>query len=353
MPPFLKAGHFRLKRSVNRAVRSAGNGDHFIWAKLFFFLGVLWFMFVAALPVYSGFRSPVILELEDYTQPNVFYCGPTAIYLVMNYWGLENIDFKYLANFLFQKEVKGTANSSMMFCPRLFGLKSYSFTGHLALLKGLLDQKIPVIVLQDLSKHIKLGHYRIVVGMNSHQNRILLRDPGKKKIRKMKLDRFIRLWERGNNPNNHQWAMILLPSFIDFSDESVKNSVLTDLNIGTYYYRHFDYPNAFEAFKKAYDKDRKNQDVLKYYAQVLIRLKNYDQATGIINELISLDPRDPVAYDLMGLTLFYTGHYEQALNNLTLAKELNPDPNENTFIINHYNLVKKFIEDRQQNDKKN
>jgi tetratricopeptide (TPR) repeat protein len=295
---------------------------------------------------------PAILKMGDYTQPNIFYCGPTAIFLIMDYWGMENTDFSRLVDFLFQKELMGTANSNMVFCPRLFGLKSYSFTGDYELLKRLLQKKIPVIVLQNFSRAVKLGHFRIVVGMDSRKNRILIRDPAKKKIRKMKFSRFSRLWERGNTINNHRWAMILLPEFIDFRDEAIENSVLTELNIGTFYYRHFDYWNAYTAFKEAYKRDGKNTDVLTYFAQVLIRLKNFDESFRVIRELMEQKPEDPVAYDLLGLAFFYTGDYHQALKNLGKAVQLNKNSRENNFIIDHYNLVKTFMEDRDKNEKK-
>ncbi|MCK4836406.1 MAG: C39 family peptidase [Candidatus Aminicenantes bacterium] len=287
-----------------------------------------------------------ILVINEYIQPNVFFCGPTVIYLILDYWGMENVDFKKLVKLMFSESMKGTANSSMIFYPPIYGLKSYSFNGNIKLLKKLLKKRIPVIVLQNLYEGFKLGHFRIVVGMDNQKKMVYLKDPAKKKIQKMKWTKFESLWERGNSINNHKWGMIIVPEFFDFQIDEIYNSPLTALNTGTYYYRKFDYVKACAEFKKAYHKNKKNRDVLKYYAQGLIRLRHFSLASEIINQLIELVPNDPVAYDLLGLKLFYTGQYQAALIALEKAVRLNKKKTENPFIMEHYQQVKRFTREK-------
>jgi tetratricopeptide (TPR) repeat protein len=265
----------------------------------------------------------------------------------MEYWGMENVCFDELVGLTFSKTIRGTSNSSMIFFPEQYGLRAFSFTGDFKLLQKLLSNKIPVIVLQDFKKGFKLGHFRVVIGMELEKKLILVKDPAKKKIQKMKWDKFQALWERGNSINNNRWAMIVIPEFFDFQIEEIYHSPLTALNRGTYYYQRFDYPNACIEYEKAYKKNKTNVDVLKYYAQVLIRLKNHDLALGITQRLIKLDPDDAVAYDLLGLNYFYTGHYDQALIYLKKAVQLNKDSKNNSFIDLHYEQVKKYVEEKE------
>lgn len=266
----------------------------------------------------------------------------------MNYWGMENVEFRKLSRFLFSQSLKGTANSSMVYFPELFGLKTYSFTGNFTLLEKLLERKIPVIVLQNYSSIIKIGHFRIVLGMDKKKQLIYLKDPAKRRILKKKYIQFRLLWERGNTINNNKWAMVMVPAFYEFALDEVTQSVLSNLNRGTYYYRKFDYINAYNEFKKAFDKKSKNKDVLKYYSQVLIRLKRYPEALKIIHNLLNLDPMDAIAYDLMGLVYFYQGNPDQALVYLEKAIKLNKNPRENRFISVHYNQVRKFVEGKKE-----
>jgi len=261
---------------------------------------------------------------------------------------MENVKFQKVVRFLFSQSFKGTANSSMVYFPERFGLKTYSFTGSFHLLEKLVEKKIPVIVLQNYSKILKIGHFRIVVGVDKKNKLIYIKDPAKKRIYKKKYAKFRQLWERGNTINNNKWSMIMVPVFYDFNIDEITHSALSDLNRGTYHYRKFDYINAYMEFKKAFDKNSKNKDVLKYYSQVLIRLKNYKQALNIIQNLLRLDPLDPVTYDLMGLVHFYLGNQNQALVFLEQAVKLNKNTRENEFIIIHYKQVKKFVEGKKQ-----
>lgn len=290
---------------------------------------------------------PDSLTLKDYIQPNVFYCGPTAIYLLLDYWGMEHVDFNKLVESMFSKTMKGTSNSSMVHYTYQYGLNAYSFTGNIKLLEKLLLLKIPIIVLQDLKKGIKLGHFRIVTGINAEKKKVWVKDPARKGIQKMKYRKFLSLWKRGTSINNNCWALIVIPAFLEFDLDEVVNSPLTALNRGSFFYSRFDYLNAGLEFKRAFEKNPGNSDVLKYYAQVLIRLKNFEMARGIIMKLITLRPRDAVANDLMGLFFFYTNQYDQALLYLKKANRLNRDSKDNRFIKLHYEMVKQYVEEHE------
>lgn len=289
------------------------------------------------------------LSLKDYIQPNIFYCGPTVIYLLMEYWGMEHINFNKLVELMFSKAMKGTSNSSMVYYTQQYGLNAYSFTGNIKLLEKILLLRIPVVVLQDLKKGIKLGHFRIVVGFDTRKKILWVKDPARKGIQKMNYRKFISLWERGTSINNNRWALIVIPEFFEFSVKEVTHSPLTALNRGSFFYSRFNYINAGMEFKRAFEQNPNDSDVLKYYAQVLIRLKNYKTALGIIKKLITLRPEDAVAYDLMGLYLFYTGQYDQALLLLKKAVRLNRDSKDNSFIKIHYKMVKKYVEEQKSN----
>jgi tetratricopeptide (TPR) repeat protein len=265
----------------------------------------------------------------------------------MEYWGMENINFNELVELMFSKAMKGTSNSSMVYFAQQYGLNAYSFAGNIKLLEKILLLRIPVIVLQDLKKGIKLGHFRIVTGLDVEKNLVWVKDPARKGIQKMKYRKFLSLWERGTSINNNCWALIVIPAFLEFSIEEVVNSPLTALNRGSYFYSRFEYLSAGMEFRKAYEKNPDNSDVLKYYAQVLIRLKNYKIALEIIKKLIALKPRDAVANDLMGLYYFYTGQYGQALLFLKKAALLNRNSKDNRFIKLHYEMVKKYVEEQE------
>jgi tetratricopeptide (TPR) repeat protein len=321
-------------------------GDH-IFDKLFLVLLFCSIFFSAnAIPA-SDETTLNSLSLKDYIQPNVFYCGPTAIYLLMEYWGMENIDFNELVELMMSKTMKGTSNSSMVYHTRKYGLDAYSFTGSITLLQKLLLLKIPVIVLQDLKKGIKLGHFRIVTGVDNEKKIVRIKDPARKGIKKMGYQKFISLWDRGTSINNKRWAMIVIPAFFELNLSEITDSPLTALNRGSYFYSRFDFVNACKEFSEAVKNNPDNPDALKYYAQALIRLKSYEKALAIINKLIALRPSDAVVNDLMGLYYFYTGKYDMSLLYLKKANRLNRDSRENAYIKLHYEMVKKYMENRE------
>jgi tetratricopeptide (TPR) repeat protein len=267
----------------------------------------------------------------------------------MEYWGMENIDFNELVELMMSKLMKGTSNSSMVYHTRQYGLDAYSFTGSIKLLQKLVLLKIPVIVLQDLKKGIKLGHYRIVIGVDSEKKMLWIKDPARKGIKKMGYQKFISLWERGTSINNKRWAMIVIPVFYKLNVSDVTDSPLSALNLGSYFYSRFDFLNACKEFGEAVKNNPDNPDALKYYAQVLIRLKSYEKALVIINKLITQRPSDAVVNDLMGLYYFYTGKYDLSLLYLKKANRLNRDSRENIYIKLHYKMVKKYIEEQESN----
>lgn len=311
-------------------------------------------LFLLLIPIDSpGIPDPPdreILRLETYTQPNVFLCGPTVIYLLLDYWGLENTHFKKLSSRIFSPSIMGTPNSSMVFCTEGFGLTSYSFSGSKMVLKELIKKGIPVIVLQNLRKNLKVGHFRIVVGMDTvRQNHVVyVKDPAEKRIKKMNWNRFESLWKRGRSINNNRWSMVILPTFIEPDIDEIRDSPLTELNKGSYFYRKFDYVRACVYFKKAFEKSRDNPDVLQYYAQGLIRLKRYTLASEMVERLLNLDSHNPIAYDLKALIHFYRGEHRQSLVAIEKAVKFNKKNRDNSFIDEHYQQIRRFVMEKEK-----
>ena len=90
--------------------------------------------------------------------------------------------------------------------------------------------------------------------------------------------------------------------------------------------------------------------VLNYLGYSLIdRGKNYDEASGFIEEAVKKSPNDGAIVDSMGWVRFLLGDYEEAVENLERAVELEPtDPIINEHLGDAYWMVGRKMEARFQ-----
>lgn len=106
------------------------------------------------------------------------YCGPACLAMVLNSWDeTRSFSQRKIAAEIYDSESRATYNSELVLYPRTQGFESYSFQGNLDILKDLIKQDIPVIVLTKTIKQLAKGHYRVVIGFDEDEDQIIFHDP--------------------------------------------------------------------------------------------------------------------------------------------------------------------------------
>jgi tetratricopeptide (TPR) repeat protein len=262
------------------------------------------------------------------------YCGPAAMAMVLSYWGngkpySQDTIAKEIYNF--QKEI--SFNSALVFYPRSVGMLSYSFNGDMQLLKEILKQDIPVIVLHKPIKQINKGHYRVVIGFDEDKQRMIFHDPLIGKNFSAKYDVFDKLWHWGDDLNKKRWALVILPKEKPFDFPYVKNHYLTDINLATAYYKRGSYNESLEEWEKARDKNPSDPYPLYSISMVHIRLGNNEKALDYAQKAVALDDKNAFSLDVLGLAYLKLGQVQEAMNVLGKAMKLAP---RSEFIQKHY-----------------
>jgi predicted double-glycine peptidase len=151
-----------------------------------------------------------------------FDCGPKALQMVMEYYGVE-IREDTLIKELGTDGKNGTSVDSMIFVAEKYGFKVFVATGvSLEQLKNFVDGGSPVIVLvqawgerymtlEDWKTDYDDGHYAIVIGYNN--NIIIFEDPSSIRRTWLTEEEFLFRWHdldpRTNKKFEH-FAMVLM-----------------------------------------------------------------------------------------------------------------------------------------------
>jgi predicted double-glycine peptidase len=151
-----------------------------------------------------------------------FDCGPKALQMVMEYYGVE-IREDILINELGTDGKNGTSVDRMIFVAKKYGFQVFAATGvSLEQLKDFVDGGSPVIVLvqawgerymtlEDWKMDYNDGHYAIVIGYND--NIIIFEDPSSIRRTWLTEEEFLSRWHdidpRTNKTLEH-FAMVLM-----------------------------------------------------------------------------------------------------------------------------------------------
>lgn len=148
-------------------------------------------------------QSKLIEDVPFYPQ-QAFYCGPTTLSEVLNFHGRETSP-EAIAPHLFIPGREGSLQLEMVSAARSHGLLPYSANSNLSVLLSLVDDNVPVIVLQNVATSwFPMWHYALVIGYDQSNETITLHT-GQTQAHQMSYELFERVWQRGS-----YWMLALL-----------------------------------------------------------------------------------------------------------------------------------------------
>jgi hypothetical protein len=161
--------------------------------------------------------SHYVIDKVPQLYPGEGECGPTALAMVLNYYGIKKTkdDLKYSLRW---RREGGVSYQDMFNFPwGIFGLKAeLAQRGNIEMVMQYVTKDRPVIVRQwenDTGKFFaKEGHYRVVIGYDHEKQKIYLRDPAdpKRGFPSLSYKQFLDLWDMSNHRNASMNLMLIL-----------------------------------------------------------------------------------------------------------------------------------------------
>lgn len=149
-------------------------------------------------------KQYVIKQVPFYPQQQ-YYCGPTTLAEVANYHGLK-FNPEDIAPLTFVPGLEGSLQIEMVAATRQLGMVAYAQRGSMTLLLSLLEQNIPVVVLQNNSiPLLPQWHYAVVTGYDLTRQQVVMHS-GVTKDHRLNFSTFERTWQRGK-----YWMLAMLP----------------------------------------------------------------------------------------------------------------------------------------------
>lgn len=267
--------------------------------------------------------SKTIENVPFYPQ-QAFYCGPTTLAEVFNFYGVT-VSADEIAPNLFIPNKEGSLQLEMVGSSRRYGFLPYSERGSLSQIMKLINDDIPVIVFQNLSvQMLPQWHYALVIGYDKEERTFTLHT-GLTPNHSMSFELFERTWARAN-----YWFLAPVPP--DISSQEMNSFVYTSaaydlLKIGkprlaisflktattqwpsewlAYFLlaNHFvdvDHDAAIDWFEKGYHVGKFESAYLNNYAYALIKSKRYEQAKIILTKALKDFPNNQTLLKTMGL----------------------------------------------------
>ncbi len=153
--------------------------------------------------------SAIILGIPYYSQGSNNYCGPTALQMVLGYYGEQKTQSEIVAH-VFNTENDTTYTTD---CKRIRSTRfnSTAFTGTIETVKQYVNSRIPVIVLQKVSETDERGHFRVVAGYDDTKGVIITYDPDKSANYNLTYAEFANLWQGGSTFTAVNWTLAIVP----------------------------------------------------------------------------------------------------------------------------------------------
>lgn len=149
-------------------------------------------------------RQALINSVPFFPQQD-YFCGPTTLSEVAAYYGVEH-SADSIASLTFTPGLQGSLQIEMAAASRQLGFVAYEQRGNLSQLLQLIDEKFPVIVLQNNGlSWLPQWHYAVVIGYDLERREIILHS-GLTAEYRLPLATFERTWHRAN-----YWLLAMLP----------------------------------------------------------------------------------------------------------------------------------------------
>lgn len=266
------------------------------------------------------------------------YCGPACLAMVLNYWDEKrSFSQQKITDDIFDSGNQATYNSEMVLYPRAWGYASYSFQGDLGILKEVVGQGIPAIVLTKPIIQIPKGHYRVVIGFDDDNGQVIFHDPFFGSRYAMTYKNFMKAWELGKGRNQCRWMLAVVPGQRPFPFPPMQNDPLTAVNLATAYYRRSDFTRSREQWEIARESLPGDPVPLYSLGMISLRQGKPEEAEAYALQAVALDKKSAYALDVLGLAYAKQEKIEPALRSLEEAQRLAPGEK---FIRQHYLQVR-------------
>ncbi len=233
------------------------------WIQFAFVAGVAVSWLFAGSPSSSVAPRSAVLKGVPFVAQLPNYCGPAALSSVFAYWG-QPVSQSQIARRAFDAHLGATNGGDLLLVAREEGYSAWSYLSSLEQLKGHIRAGLPVLVLQDLSKTDRRGHYRVVVGYNDATQRFVVRDSNYQDVRQFSYGEFESLWAPYG-----RWALIICPKEWGATVAgSVKQNPILHLDLGQAFLRRNENRMARVEFETTLKMEPRNVEALKTLSQL-------------------------------------------------------------------------------------
>lgn len=285
-------------------------------------LPVLFFLVSGCVSIPDSVRDPgpqalpIELDSTPFHPQERYQCGPAALMTVLETSGAD-VTLPELIDKVYLPGRQGSLQVEMLAATRTSGRIAYRPDGTVSALLAELRLGRPVVVLQNLGvAAFPRWHYAVVVGIDPENDEVILRS-GTDRRRVTPLRTFLHTWRRSG-----YWAFVVLPP-----DELPANpdrsryleAVASLENAGRL-------RDAATAWRTALAKWPDDKVALFGAANTALQLQEYESATRLYRQLLSLDDSVVAARNNLALALARQGLTDEALNEIDKAIADAEDP---------------------------
>ena len=149
-------------------------------------------------------NGDIVIDVPFVAQ-NKFFCGPASLTMVADYYG-RDLTLSQVEKLMYLPVVKGSLQTELQATARSLNFATFPMKLDRESLIAEIDQKRPVIILQNLSLEMyPIWHYAVVVGRSPNSDYLLLHS-GEHEYYRVPWKTFENTWKRST-----QWALLVLP----------------------------------------------------------------------------------------------------------------------------------------------
>lgn len=235
---------------------------------------------------------------------NKNFCGPSALAVVMNYWG-DNVTQEEIAESIYRASIKGSLTVDLENYAFERGFFAQAGTFELDELGPRIREGIPIIVMLQVMPFIKRNHYLVLFGYDETQQ-LVIAYTGEEEPVLIGYGDFVRKWESAG-----KWALIVAPpQKVNWELDSYYSNKL-----GLMYEESGLNDLAVIYYKKAIKEDSSKALYFFNLGNVCLKLGNYEEAVLYYNKAIQVDKTYADAYNNIAYSLYLDGR------NLDLAED--------------------------------
>ena len=133
------------------------------------------------------------------------YCGPSALAMVLRYWG-QPVDQNTLAKAFRPFPPRGLSGAQLKELAAMYHFAAHSFSGSSEVILDHLSKGRPLIVALSSSRLLNQNHYLVVVGWEAQKRNWIVHDPADGAYRRLSEKKFLDRWTELKN-----WTLLVLP----------------------------------------------------------------------------------------------------------------------------------------------